>query len=180
MIRRHSRLGLLTFAAVMTPALHAALAGQGSQYGSLSPVDYAFIGQTNQGNQYQIESGKVVLTSTTDPSVKSYAAQMVPSHEEVQQRLTRLLQRKNVTPPPTSLLASSFRAETDLLTSASGVSRDAIYVREQVAYQVGNDELYRWEIANGTDAQLKAFAKVVLVEVDKHLAIAKSLPDGPP
>jgi putative membrane protein len=127
------------------------------------------------GNQFQVDSGHLGVKNAADPKVKDYAKEMIPSHEQVEQKLTDILKRKGVTQPPTSLLESSYTAMLSTLNNEKGASFDREYVRQQINYQTGNDALYRWELANGSDPDLKAFAKEVLVKIDEHFDLAKTL-----
>ena len=170
----------LTVSAVLACGLalagsSAASATDTAQPGALSPVDYAFVGQTYLGNQFQVESGKLAVAHASNPDVKRYGQEMIPSHEEVEQKLTLILTQKGVTQPPTSLLKSSYDAMLGTLHDDDTARFDRDYVRQQVGYQTGNDALYRWELANGTDPDLKAFAMQVLVKIDQHFEQAKAL-----
>jgi len=62
------------------------------------------------------------------------------------------------------------------LQDRTGDAFDKEYARQQLNYQTGNDALYRWEIENGSDPDLKAFAKEVLVKIDQHFDLVKALP----
>ena len=56
-----------------------------------------------------------------------------------------------------------------------GKIRDADYVQGQVNYQNANAALYKYEIANGTDRDLKAFPQQTLPKIEDHLARALKL-----
>lgn len=155
-----------------------AAASQPARPGALGPVDYAFIGQTSLGNPYQVESGKLGVAHAGSLKVVAYAKLMIPSHVEVQQKLQAILARKEVVAPPTSLLAHSYDAMLAVLRDEKGPAFDREYVRQQMNYQTGNDALYRWEIANGKDPDLLAFAKTVLPKIDDHFDKVKALQTG--
>jgi putative membrane protein len=59
-----------------------------------------------------------------------------------------------------------------------GQTFDADYVNEQANYQRANAALYQYEIENGTDLDLKAFALETLPKIQDHLARALKL-QGP-
>jgi len=153
----------------------AAAAQPAAKPGTLGPVDYAFIGQTHLGNPYQTNSGRIGVTHAASPKVVAYAKLMIPSHIEVQQKLDAILARKGITPPPTTLLEHSYDAMLAVLKDEKGEAFDREYVRQQMNYQTGNDALYRWEIANGKDPDLLAFAKMVLPKIDDHFDKVKAL-----
>ena len=134
----------------------------------LSPVDYAFIGSTYLGNKYQVDTGKLGETHAADPSVKKYAELMDTSHVQVEDKLVELLKKKGLTQPTLTLIQGSYATIVRLLSKEQGQSFDRDYVQSQLDYQTANDALYRWEIANGSDQDLKAFATTVLVKIDEH------------
>lgn len=53
------------------------------------------------------------------------------------------------------------------------------YVQGQVNYQKANAALYEYEIANGTDSDLKAFVREILPKIQDHLARALKLQGAP-
>jgi hypothetical protein len=61
------------------------------------------------------------------------------------------------------------------LQHEQGKTLDADYVRGQVNYQYANAALYRYEIAHGTDPDLKAFAHQPLPKIEDHLERALKL-----
>ena len=143
--------------------------------GSLGPVDYAFIGQTFLGNQYQIDSGTLVGARSSVEKVKAYATLMTSTHTDVEKKLVGILQAQKVTQPPTSLLQGSYASMIATLRDDSGKALDHEYARQQLGYQNSNIALYTWEIANGQNAELKAFATTVLPEVRNHLQLVTTL-----
>jgi putative membrane protein len=165
---------LLT-AAIMAVCLSGPVSAQTAETGSLSPVDYAFIGQTNLGNGFQIDSGKLGETRAASPAVRDYATLMDTSHVEVENNLKALLTKLNVQPPPTSLLAGAYHSLVALLARERGAAFDRDYVNGQLDYQKGNDALYRWEIQNGSNEELKAYARATLPKIDDHWQRAKAL-----
>ena len=52
---------------------------------------------------------------------------------------------------------------------------DRDYVEGQVDYQKGNAALFRYEIQNGTDSDLKEFAQRTLPKIEDHLQRALKL-----
>jgi putative membrane protein len=61
------------------------------------------------------------------------------------------------------------------LQHEQGKTLDADYVRGQINYQYANAALYKYEIANGTDPDLKAFAQQTLPKIEEHLDRALKL-----
>jgi putative membrane protein len=56
-----------------------------------------------------------------------------------------------------------------------GAAFDREYVRSQLDYQHANDALYRWEIQNGSNPELKAYARETLPKIDDHMHRVEAL-----
>jgi putative membrane protein len=89
--------------------------------------------------------------------------------------LNAILQHKGVTAPPNTLLHAAYDAMIGSLKSEHGVAFDRDYLNGQVDYQNGNAALFQYEIQNGTDPELKDFARRTLPKVEDHLERALRL-----
>ena len=63
------------------------------------------------------------------------------------------------------------------LEHEDGKTFNADYITGQVNYQNANAALYKYEIANGADPDLKDFAKQILPKIEDHLQRALNLQD---
>jgi putative membrane protein len=140
----------------------------------LGPADTYFVTQTSLGTPFQVDSGRVAEAKGTTQAIRSYADLMVSSHITVNGALLAILKNKAPVPPPT-LLKAAYATTVSTLQHESGSTLDADYVRGQVNYQKANAALYEYEIANGTDPDLKAFAQETLPKIQDHLARALQL-----
>jgi len=144
---------------------------------SLGPADSYFVSQTSLGTPFQVDSGRLAETKGTTQEIRSYADLMVSSHIAVNNALLAIL--KNKAPaPPSRLLKAAYSTMVSTLQNESGQALDADYIRGQVNYQKANTALYQYEIANGTDPDLKAFAQETLPKIQDHLARALKLQGG--
>lgn len=157
-------LGVAVFVSLSHPAR-----AETSEPASLSPVDYAFIGSANAGNQFQIDTSKLAETRSGSATVRGYAKLMSTSYAQMQHTLAAVLQRINVEPPPNHLLSGSHQSLTGILTRERGVAFDRDYVKSQVDYQNANDALYRWEVENGSNEEVRAFARNMLPRISDHM-----------
>ena len=147
----------------------------GSAFSSgLGPADTYFVTQTSLGTPFQVDSGRLAETRGTSQPIQSYAQLMVSSHITVNNALTAILKNKAPTPPAT-LLKAAYSTMVATLQHESGPTFDADYVGGQVNYQKANAALYEYEIANGMDPELKAFAQQTLPKIQDHLARALKL-----
>ena len=165
---------LLPFAAGIVAA-HAAAPPRADAAAVLSSVDYNFVAQANLGAPFQIDSGRIAEQKGMTPAMRDYAHLMVVSHGPVVDALNKVLQRKGLTAPPNPLLHGAYDAMINSLKAEQGRAFDRDYVDGQVQYQEGNAALFRYEIENGTDSDLKEFARQTLPKIEDHLKRALKL-----
>jgi putative membrane protein len=141
---------------------------------TLNAVDFNFVGQANLGAPFQVDSGRIAETKSPSAAVRSYAHLMVTTHIPVVDALNEILQRKHVTPSNT-LLHGAYDAMLFTLYADHGAAFDQNYVNGQVEYQKGNAALFQQEIQNGSDPDLKEFARQTLPKIEDHLQRALKL-----
>src|ERR1700676_3272301 len=141
---------------------------------SLNAVDFNFVGQANLGAPFQVDSGRLAETKGTSAAIRSYAHLMVTSHIPVVDALNVILKQKNITPSNT-LLHGAYDATISTLEADRGAAFDRDYANGQVEYQKGNAALFEQEIQNGTDPDLKQFARQTLPKIVDHLHRAEKL-----
>jgi putative membrane protein len=176
-IRRIARFGgacLLLSLAVGAAIAKAQTAAPTEAPATLNAVDFNFVGQANLGAPFQVDSGRIAETKSPSPAIRSYAHLMVTSHIPVVDALNAILQRKNVTPSNT-LLHGAYDAMLFTLYADHGAAFDQNYVNGQVEYQKGNAALFQQEIQNGSDPDLKEFARQTLPKIEDHLQRALKL-----
>ena len=145
---------------------------------ALSPVDYNFVAQANLGAPFQIDSGRTAEAKATTADIRDYAHLMVTSHIPVVDALNTILKGKQITAPPETLLQGAYNAMIASLKADTGAALDRNYVEGQVDYQKGNAALFRYEIQNGADPDLKAFAQRTLPKIEDHLQRALKLAES--
>src|SRR5271163_209145 len=141
---------------------------------TLNAIDFNFVGQANLGAPFQVDSGRLAEAKATSAAIRSYAHLMVTSHIPVVDALNVILKRKNITPSST-LLNGAYDAMIFTLKEDRGAAFDRNYVDGQVEYQKGNAALFEQEIQNGTDPELKEFARQTLPKIVDHLQRAEKL-----
>jgi putative membrane protein len=141
----------------------------------LSPADYNFVAQANLGAPFQIDSGRIAEEKAGTAAIRDYAHLMVTSHGPVVDALNAILKRKGIAAPPETLLQGAYAAMIASLKADHRAALDRDYVIGQVEYQKGNTALFQNEIRNGTDADLKEFARATLPKIEDHLQRALKL-----
>jgi putative membrane protein len=175
--RRIAGLGLscaLLWTAAGTTAAMAQTAVPRESPASLNAVDFNFVGQANLGAPFQVDSGRLAEGKGTSPAIRSYAHLMVTSHIPVVDALNVILKRKDITPSNT-LLHGAYDAMISTLKADRGAAFDRNYLNGQVEYQKGNAALFEQEIQNGSDPDLKEFARKTLPKIVDHLQRAEKL-----
>jgi putative membrane protein len=176
-IRRVARFGLvpaLLFVAAGVGIANAQTAAPTEAPATLSAVDFNFVGQANLGAPFQVDSGRIAETKSPSAAIRSYAHLMVTTHIPVVDALNEILQRMHVTPSNT-LLHGAYDAMLFTLYADHGAAFDQNYVNGQVEYQKGNAALFQQEIQNGSDPDLKEFARQTLPKIEDHLQRALKL-----
>ena len=153
---------------------NAQIAGPMGAPTTLNAVDFNFVGQANLGAPFQVDSGRLAETKSESAAIRNYARLMVTSHIPVVDALNSILQRKNVTPSNT-LLHGAYNAMIFTLKADHGAAFDRNYLNGQVEYQKGNAALFQQEIQNGSDPDLKQFARQTLPKIEDHLQRALKL-----
>jgi putative membrane protein len=141
----------------------------------LSPQDYNFVAQANLGAPFQVDSGRIAEKGATTAEIRDYAHLMVVTHIPVVDALNKVLQRKSIEAPPNTLLNGAYKTMVSSLESEHGTVLDRDYIEGQVDYQKGNAALFRNEIENGFDPDLKDFARATLPKIVDHLDRALKL-----
>jgi putative membrane protein len=159
---------------VTAAVLPVAIRGGSAGGPGLGPADTYFVTQTSLGTPFQVDSGRLAETRGTTKAIQDYAELMVSSHITVNNALMSILKNRAPAPPPT-LLKAAYSTMVSTLQLESGQAFDADYAGGQVNYQKANAALYQYEIANGTDPDLKAFAQQTLPKIQDHLARALKL-----
>jgi putative membrane protein len=140
----------------------------------LNAVDFNFVGQATLGALFQIDSGRLAEAKGTTAAIRSYAHLMVTSHIPVVDALNTILKKKSITPSNT-LLHGAYDAMIFTLKADQRAVFDRNYLNGQVDYQKGNAALFEQEIQNGSDPDLKEFARQTLPKIVDHLHRAERL-----
>jgi putative membrane protein len=141
---------------------------------TLNAIDFNFVGQTNLGAPFQVDSGRLAETKATSAAIRNYAHLMVTTHIPVVDALNVILKQKNIMPSST-LLHGAYDAMIFTLKADRGAAFDRNYVNGQVEYQKGNAALFEQEIQNGADPELKEFVRQTLPKIVDHLQRAEKL-----
>jgi putative membrane protein len=147
--------------------------GKAVNKSSGTPSDATFLQQLAAGGMAEVDAGKLAATKANDSAVKDFAQKMVVDHAKTNEKLKALAVDKQV-PLPASV-DSEHAAEKAKLEKESGAKFDADYMQAQVKNHQKTVQLLQHQIAAGSDAKVRQFAKDTLPTVEHHLAMAKEV-----
>ncbi len=139
----------------------------------LAAADQTFINAAAASDAGEVQAGQLAATKAPNARVKKFGSDMVAAHTQTTQQLMTIAQSKGATPDATLTPMSQ-----DMLTKLNADSPRAFdrdYVRGQIASHQAAVKVFQDEIANGQDADLKAFATSTLPTIQAHLRTARAL-----
>ncbi len=137
----------------------------------LAQADQTFVMNAGQDGMAEVQMAQLALTKARSARVKAYANEMISDHTPANQQLMTLAQQKGVTPP--AMVSDMQQQQMTMLQGESGARFDRDYMRSQVAGHEAMVQVVQDELANGQDADLKAYAQTNLPVVQKHLMQAR-------
>ena len=151
-------------------ALMVALGAQGA-FGA-QDNDY-FVEDASAKGVAEVEAGKLAQEKGSAADVKSFADMMVKDHTEANGKLKAIADSKSLEVSDSAELVD--KAKAMILELRSAKSFDQAYANNQVKAHEATIEIFKDEIKNGDDAQLKEFATSTLPKLQAHLEQAKAL-----
>jgi putative membrane protein len=139
-------------------------------------ADTAFAHKAAVGGMAEVELGKMAAEKGNDPKVKDFGNMMVTDHGKANDELKRIAASKNMELP--AALDAKHQQLSDSLGKLSGKAFDRAYVNAMVEGHQQTLELLQSEAANGTDADLKAFAAKTAPVVQMHLTKIQQVQNG--
>jgi len=176
---RKAILAVSVAAAVALPASVLAQQSQNAQQPSqiqrqaLQPdkASQSFIKAAIEGNNAEIEVGKLAQQNGQSDAVKQYGAMLVKDHSEANTKAQQVARQLNVEPPTgTSLGQKATYAKLKVL---SGTSFDKSFASSMVSDHQGDIKDYQEQAKKADPAG--SFAKATLPTLQKHLQEAQQL-----
>jgi putative membrane protein len=135
--------------------------------------DESFLHEATRAGHAEVQAGQVAQRKATSPAVKEFAAMMVKDHTATNIRLGAIANSKGV-PLPTGPSRAQ-KAMNEQTGKKSGASFDEDYIQGQIKAHEDTVALLQKEIAEGKDADAKAFAAETLPTVKAHLERLKQI-----
>jgi putative membrane protein len=137
------------------------------------PAPSAFVKMAAQAGMAEVEAGKVALSKSQNPEIRSFAERMVNDHGSANLQLARIARAKGIDAP--SRLDAEHQAMIDALRSKSGADFDAAYSRHM---NMDHDKaIALFEGASkSADPEFAGFAQKTLPTLQEHKQLASKLP----
>ncbi|WP_461160300.1 DUF4142 domain-containing protein [Sphingobium sp. TomMM35A] len=148
---------------LMIAALFAALPAA-----AVAQTPSAYVAAAGASDLFEQTSSKLVLRTTRDAKVRSFATMMVRDHAKSTGMVKAAAARSGVKAGPPQLTTDQ-RAKVASLTRATGTARDQLYWQQQKAAHGAALQLHQSYAASGSAAPLKAAAKQIVPVVQHHI-----------
>ncbi|MEG3162821.1 DUF4142 domain-containing protein [Sphingomonas sp. LB2R24] len=151
---------LLTLAAMIALPAVAAVAQ--------APAASTYVTKAGAGDQYEIQSSRLLLTSTKNAKLRSFASMMVTDHTKSTADVKAAAMRAGLHPAPPKLDAMGTK-NVAALRAATGTARDRLYVEQQKSAHQRALTLHQTYAQSGTAAPLKTVAASIAPVVQTHI-----------
>ena len=155
---------------VLSGASAAAMAADAE---STPPAAGVFVKKAALDGMTEVEAGKVALSKSQDPDIRSFAQRMVDDHGKANDELEALAKTKGIMPP--KKLDAEHQAMLNQLKAKSGKDFDHAYAEHMNMDHTKAIALFE-SAAGSNDPDLARFAKKTLPTLKEHQELAQSLP----
>jgi putative membrane protein len=133
-----------------------------------------YVMKAGAGDLYEKQSSQLVLKTTKDPKIRSFAQMMVTDHSKSTADVKAAAQASGLNPKPPALDAKKSSMIADLMKS-SGSARDQIYVTQQKAAHQEALTLHKGYASAGDKPALKATAAKIAPVVEHHIEMLSAI-----
>ena len=157
---------------MMSAAFGAAILASPAAAQVMTPSEYVMT--AGASDLYEITSSKIVLETTQNPALRSFAQMMVTHHTKSTSdvKAAAMKSRVNVASPQLSPLQQELVTE---LRGETGAARDAAYIAQQRASHGQALAVQTAYAMEGTAPALKTMAAGVVPVVERHIMMLKAM-----
>lgn len=138
-----------------------------------APAPSAFVTKAALDGMTEVEAGKVALSKSQDPEIRSFAERMVKDHTKANTELETIAKTKGLTPP--KKLDAEHQKMVDDLSAKSGQEFDHAYAQHMNMDHSKAIALFEGA-TKSSDADLAGFAQKTLPTLKEHKQLAQKLP----
>lgn len=139
----------------------------------ISPATEKFITGAVIGNRLEIDSSKLALDRSEDPTVREFAKMMVEDHEAAMENMKSVVPNDSA-PALGADYDAKHQQKLDALRNTSEANFDAAYVKTQTEAHDEAVALFSGYAQSGDEKDLKQFAAATLPTLKAHQAEIKS------
>lgn len=136
-----------------------------------------FVKMAGASDLYEKTSSKLVLETTKDPAIRSYANMMIADHGKTTAQVAAAAKSEGMKPAAPKLMPKHDKMIAEL-RAAKGVARDQLYVRQQVMAHEEALALHTAYSQGGDRSALKQVAAGAVPIVQAHLEQVRGMPGG--
>ena len=140
---------------------------------STPPAPSVFVKSAALAGMTEVEAGKVALTKSQDPAIRSFAERMVADHGKANRELISIAESKGLNAP--KQLDADHKQMLDMLKAKNGKEFDQAYAEHMNMDHSKALALFE-SAAGSSDLELAEFAKKTLPTLQEHKALAQKLP----
>ncbi len=133
--------------------------------------DAEFITKVDEGGHNEMGLSKVVLMKNPSPTVKAYATKMIADHTKAGNELTPIAKKHGVKLKGT--MDAEHQAIREAMLKMSGPALEKKYMDQMVPDHEKTVALFKSEITNGKEGDVKGFASKNLPVIQQHTDMAK-------
>ncbi|KQU45191.1 hypothetical protein ASG67_15805 [Sphingomonas sp. Leaf339] len=128
-----------------------------------------YVMKAGAGDQYEIQSSRLLLTSTKNTKLRSFATMMVADHTKSTADVKAAAIRAGLHPAPPKLDVMGAK-NVAALRMTTGTARDRLYVEQQKAAHQRALVLHQAYAQSGTVTPLKTTAASIAPVVETHIS----------
>jgi len=129
-------------------------------------TDRTFAERAATGGVAEVKLSMLAMDKATTVEVKQFARKMVEDHSKANGELKQIADKKNLTLPMT--IDERHQKIYDKLARLDGAAFDREYMRAMTDDHDDTVKLFRNELRDGQDPELKSFAVKTLPIIEKH------------
>lgn len=141
-------------------------------FAQTAPAEY--VAKAGASDMYERESSKLVVETTRNDKIRSFAEMMIKDHTKSTADVTAAAKRGGLKPPPPQLEPEQTTMIAEL-RSAKGEARDRAYVTQQKMAHQKALALHQDYARAGTAEPLKAVAGQIAPVVQHHMEMLNAL-----